>query len=250
MFRSWHSQRQRGSASGRAPHRTTSSRPISHPEDAQPNESVDKRQRRPPAVNIVAAQQSPRRVGQGSSRNTQFVARESSRSMRSTGGVPTPPSNSAQPTSNYKWRLRNSGSTPSLTLPSEPPPPKRRKLECPPLVETKRGSLTGKIIPVSTSSVSPVSSETLVGEHRVKKERSISPELSSVERQLVTVGTKRYAPLPPECMKSQANYKAARSAWAKKVQEELKSLGLKVVRTFIRFAVPHLVLSCSHLSSS
>ena len=122
--------------------------------------------------------------------------------------------------------------------------------ECPPLVETKRGSLTGKIIPASTSSVSPVSAETLVGEHRVKKERSLSPELSSIDRQPVTAGTKRYAPLPPECMKSQPNYKAARSAWAKKVQEELKRLGLKVVRTFIRFVVPPSALSCSHMSSS
>jgi len=167
-----------------------------------------------------------------------------------TGGVPTPPSNSAQPTSNNKWGLGNTVLTPSLTLPAEPPPPKRRKLECPPLVETRRGSLTGNIIPGFTSSVSPVSSETLVGEHRVKKERSISPELSPTERQLISAGTKRYAPLPPECMKSQPNYKAARSAWAKKVQEELKRLGLKVVRTFIRSVVPYSVLSCSHMSPS
>ena len=164
--------------------------------------------------------------------------------------MPTPPSNSAQPTSNNKWRSGNSVSTPSLTQPSEPQPPKRRKLECPPLVETKRGSLTGKIIPASTSSASPVSSETLVGEHRVKKERCISPELSSIEPQLITAGTKRYAPLPPECMKSQPNYKAARGAWAKKEQEELKRLGLKVVRTFIRFVVPHLAISYSHMPPS
>jgi hypothetical protein len=51
-------------------------------------------------------------------------------------------------------------------------------------------------------------------------------------------------------MKSQPNYKAARSAWAKKAQEELKRLGLRVVRTFIRFVVPHSALSCFHMSSS
>ena len=158
-----------------------------------------------------------------------------------TGGVPTPPSNSAQPTINSERRLRSSVSTPSLVLPSEPPPPKRRKLERPPLVETRHASLKGKTIPASTRSVSPVSSETLVGEHRVKKERSVSPGLSSTEPRLITAGTKRYAPLPPECRKSQPNYKAARSAWAKKVQEELKRLGLKVVRTFIRFVVHHSV---------
>jgi hypothetical protein len=163
-----------------------------------------------------------------------------------TGGVPTPPSNFAQPTSTNDRRLRSSVSTP-LTLPSEPPPPKRRKLERPPLVETKRASLAGKIVQASTSSVSPVSSETLVGEHRVKKERSISPGSCPTGPRLITAGTKRYAPLPPECMKSQPNYKAARSAWAKKVQEELKRLGLKVVRTFIRFVVPHSALSCSHV---
>lgn len=78
MSRSWHPPRQRGLASGRTSQHMTSSRPISHPEDAQPNESVDKRQRCPPAVNII--QQSSRRVGQGSRRNT--VAWGSSGSMR------------------------------------------------------------------------------------------------------------------------------------------------------------------------
>jgi hypothetical protein len=93
-----------------------------------------------------------------------------------------------------------------------------------------------------------VSSETLVGEHRVKRERSISPDLSAVP-QLITSGSKRYAPLPPECRKSQPRYKMARNAWARKEQEALKRLGLKVVRTFIRFVVHHSVLPFSHMSS-
>jgi len=153
--------------------------------------------------------------------------------------VPTSPSNSAQPASNPKWRSGNPVSTSLPTIPSEPQPLKRRKLECPPVAETEGESLTGKIVSASTTSVSPVSSETLVGEHRVKKERSISPGLSSTEPQLITAGTKRYAPLPPECMKSQPNYKVARTAWAKTEQEELKRLGFKVVRTFIRSVVHH-----------
>jgi hypothetical protein len=91
-----------------------------------------------------------------------------------------------------------------------------------------------------------MSSETLVGEHHgVKKERSISPELSPTEPQLITAGTKRYQPLPPECMKSRPNYRAARSVWAKKEQEALKRLGFKVVRTFVRSVVHHSVLPFS-----
>jgi hypothetical protein len=95
--------------------------------------------------------------------------------------------------------------------------------------------------------VSPVSSETLVSEHRVKRERSISLELSA-EPQLITAGSKRFAPLPPECKKSHPNHNAARNAWAKKEQEALKRLGLKVVRTFIRYVVQHSALPFSHMS--
>lgn len=249
MFRPWYPSRQRGSQ------RTTSSRPLSHPEDAQPNESVDRRQRCPPAVNRAATQQPYWRVGQGPRRNTQFVPWEPSGSMRrvppstyhvppANSGVP-PPSNTIQPPNSLTWRPGHSVSTPSM------PPPKRRKLECPPITEIRRESLTERMVSASTSSVSPMSSETLVGgEHGVKRERSISPELSSNEPQIITAGTKRYQPLPPECRKSQPNYKAARNAWAKKEQEALKRLGFKVVRSFVRSVVHHSDLPFSHMSFS
>lgn len=249
MFRPWYPSRRRGSQ------RTTESRPLSHPEDAQPNESVDRRQRCPPAVNRAATQQPYWRVGQGPRRNTQFVPWEPSGSMRrvppstyhvppANSGVP-PPSNTIQPPNSLTWRPGHSVSTPSM------PPPKRRKLECPPITEIRRESLTERMVSASTSSVSPMSSETLVGgEHGVKRERSISPELSSNEPQIITAGTKRYQPLPPECRKSQPNYKAARNAWAKKEQEALKRLGFKVVRSFVRSVVHHSDLPFSHMSFS
>lgn len=258
MFR-WHpsGSRQRGSTSSRGSHRNTFSRPLTHQEDAQPNESVDKRQRCPPAINTAAPQQPPQRGGYAPRRHTRFVPRGTSGPTRlssryvppppptnhpplATGGAPTP-SNAIELASNYAWSSGNTVAMPS-TQPSQPSPPKRRKLEGPPVAEINLGSRTGGVALAPTPSMSPVSSETLVGEQLVKKERSISPELSSTEvtePRLITAGTKRYVPLPPECMKSQANFKAARSAWAWKEQEALRRLGFKVVRTFVRSVVHH-----------
>ena len=252
MFRSWYpsGSSQRGSASSRGSQRNTFASPLTHQEDAQPNESVDKRQRCPPAINRAAPPQPPRRGGYAPRRTTHpRGARGTSGSTRyvpppptydvplATGGDPTP-SNTVEPASNYAW---SSGSSVAMssTQPSHPPPPKRRKLEGPPVAEINLGSRTGGVVPAPTPSMSPVSSETLVGEQLVKKERSISPELSSAEPRLITAGTKRYVPLPPECLKSHPNFKAARTAWAWKEQEALRRLGLKVVRTFVRSVVHH-----------
>ena len=157
------------------------------------------------------------------------------------------PANAAQPTRIDTWRQRDLPSAPSVPLP-EPPAPKRQKLEGAPFPEIKGGCPTEKTVSNLTPSVSPVSSETLVGEHRVKRERSTSPDLSAAVPQLITSGSKRYAPLPPECRKSQPDYKMARNVWARKEQEALKRLGLKVVRTFIRSVVHHSALPFSHMS--
>jgi hypothetical protein len=156
------------------------------------------------------------------------------------------PVNTTQSTSDHTWRPRNFPSAPSIP-PPEPPAPKRRKLEDVSFAEIKRRCPTEKIVPKLTSSVSPMSSKTLVGELKIKRERSTSPVLSTVP-QLITAGSKRYAPLPPKCRKSQPNYRAARNAWARKEQGALKRLGLRVVRTFVRFVVHYLTLPFSHMS--
>jgi hypothetical protein len=166
-----------------------------------------------------------------------FILTQNNIPLANTRNPLSTPANAAQPTTNHTRRQRILPSAPSVPAP-EPPASKRRKLEGAPFAEIKRGCPTEKIVSTSTSSVSPVSSETLVGEHRVKRERSISPDLSAVP-QPITSGSKRYAPLPPECRTSQPKYKTARNAWARKEQEALKRLGLKVVRTFIRFVVHH-----------
>jgi hypothetical protein len=59
--------------------------------------------------------------------------------------------------------------------------------------------------------------------------RSVTP--------LNTSGAKRYAPLPLECRETHTNHTAARSAWARKEQEALRRLGLRVVRTLIGFVL-------------
>ena len=168
-----------------------------------------------------------------------FVLTQDHFSTASTGTPISTPASAAQPASDHTWRPRILPSEPSM-LPSEPPAPKRRKREGAPFAEIKRGFPTEKIVSAVTSPASPVPSETLAGEHRIKRERSLSPELSAVP-QVITAGSKRYAPLPPECRKSQPNHKAARNAWAKKEQKALKRLGLRVVRTFIRSVGNHSV---------
>ena len=166
-----------------------------------------------------------------------FVLTQDHFSPASTGTPISALASAAQPASGHTWRPRNLPSEPSV-LPSEPPAPKRRKLEGAPFAEIKRGFPIEKIVSAVRSPASPIPPETLVGEHRIKRERSPSPELSAVP-QVITAGSKRYAPLPPECRKSQPNHKAARNAWAKKEQKALRRLGLRVVRTFIRSVGNH-----------
>ncbi|KAH9975779.1 hypothetical protein BGW80DRAFT_63479 [Lactifluus volemus] len=69
MFRPWYPPAQRGSFSRHTGQRVGPSRGTrSRTEDAQPNEFVNKRQRRPPAITSVAHNQTPRRGGRGTSR--------------------------------------------------------------------------------------------------------------------------------------------------------------------------------------
>lgn len=226
-------------------------------EDAQPNESVNRRQRQPPTVNSAAhtrrswwarrgqnqppaAQQGIPRERTGPSRRAQpstsvkhAVPYARPQSLATAGGIGYP--NTAYPPIDAgprQLRQGHSVSAPEWPTSGSSVSMRQRQLASP-KVEIKHE------IPTETassfaSSVSPVSSETLVGEHKVKKERDMSPELYA-QPQLSTSGSKRYAPLPVECRKSHPNYAAARSAWARKEQQALKRLGLRVVRSFIRF---------------
>ncbi|KAI0255707.1 hypothetical protein BJV78DRAFT_1172590 [Lactifluus subvellereus] len=258
MFRPWHPPAQRAPHSNRPGQRAAPSRARPHSEDAQPNEFVNKRQRCPPAVSSsVTRNQPPRRGGRGTNRpsvtrrDKQLTIWEPTGSVRrpppphsgvsatpyselpppATGGSGPRHPNAAQPPNDIAPRLGSFPLTPS-TPTVDALAPKRRKLESTPPPEIKREFPT-EVMAATFTSVSPVSSVTLVGDHKVKRERSISPELSA-EPQLIAAGSKRYAPLPPECKQSQPNYRVARNAWARKEQEALKRLGLRVVRTFIR----------------
>ncbi|KAF8269684.1 hypothetical protein EI94DRAFT_924285 [Lactarius quietus] len=230
-------------------------------EDAQPNESVNKRQRQPPTVNSAAHSRRPWWVGRGQNRppathpSIQSVARERSGSTRR---VPTSTSvKHAVPYARPHTPLATTGGTgyPNTTqTPMDTGPRQPRQgycastLEIPvsvspasnchrlldyPSVGIKHEIPTQTMASRFTPSVSPVSSETLVSDNKVKVERSVSPELYA-QPQLNTSGSKRYAPLPLECRRSHPNHAAARSAWARKEQEALRRLGLRVVRTFIR----------------
>ncbi|KAI9464485.1 hypothetical protein BJY52DRAFT_821213 [Lactarius psammicola] len=254
MVRSWKPH----FASNRSGPRAARSGPRS--EDAQPNESMNRRQRHPPTVNSATYNRRAWWLGRGSNRlpvnhqNVQSVVRAHTRSTRApsstsvNGAVPYTRPRSPATTSGTG--CPNTAQTPIDTIPRQPrqghsastpsiptsgsPAPKRQKLEGSPSVEVKHEIPTETMASNFVFSVSPVSSETLVGDHKVKVERDISPELYS-NPQLNTSGSKRYAPLPPECRKSHPNHAAARSAWARKEQEALRRLGLRVVRTFIRF---------------
>ena len=227
-------------------------------EDAQPNESVNRRQRQPPTVNSAAHSRRSwwaRRVQNQSPAAQQSVPRERTgpprraqpstsikhavpytRPQSSAGGTRFP--NTAHPptdTERRQLRQGHSVSTSEMPMSGSSASKRQKQLDCL-KVETKHEVPTEMTASSSfASSVSPVSSETLVGEHnKVKMERDISPELYA-QPQLSTSGSKRYAPLPLECRRSHPNYVAARSAWARKEQEALRRLGLRVVRSFIRF---------------
>jgi hypothetical protein len=259
MFRPWYPPAQRDSFSRHTGQRVGPSRGTRpRTEDAQPNEFVNKRQRRPPAITSVVPNQTPRRGGGRGTSRPSAACRDkpftvwdpSSRCMRWPPPPPQQSSGSVDPCSGQSPLTTTGGGPKRATSPiaaidatprldnfvsvssmSDAPPAKRRKQESP---EIKREPPTAETATLTVaSSVSPVSSVTLVGDHKVKRERSASPELST-ESQAITAGAKRYAPLPLACKKTQPNYKAARNAWAKKEQEALKRLGLRAVRTFIR----------------
>ena len=253
--------------------RQRAARPGPRSEDAQPNESVNRRQRHPPTVNSAAHSRRSWRAGRGPYRpvvthhNLQSVVRERTGTARRA----LPPSTSATrvvsyarphslaTTSGTGWP--NTAQSPIYTVPrqghaeftsswpasgsSAPERPKPKPAGSP-AVDIKREIPTETTASSFSLSVSPVSSETLVGDHKVKVERSVTPELNS-KPQFNRSGSNRYAPLPPECKNTHPNHAAARSAWARKEQEALRSLGLKVVRTFIRFvaiAPPYPFLTC------
>ncbi|KAH0833282.1 hypothetical protein J3R83DRAFT_12347 [Lanmaoa asiatica] len=67
---------------------------------------------------------------------------------------------------------------------------------------------------------------------QVKCERSSSP--LSVERRLVTSGTKRFAPVPNDCLPSCTRYKHNRSEWVARCAKELEALNLTSERKLIR----------------
>lgn len=237
-------------ASNRFGLRATRSGPRS--EDAQPNESVNRRQRFPPTINSATHGRRAWWRAPVSHRSSQVAVRgrpgsSTRRALSSTSTVPYARPRSPTTTSGTGCpntaqspidtiprppRPGHSASTPSIPA-SRSPAPKRQKLEGSPRVEIKREIPTETMGSNFASSVSPVSSETLVSNPKVKVERGISPELCS-NPQLNTSGSKRYAPLPLECRKSHPNHAAARSAWARKEQEALRRLGLRVVRSFIR----------------
>ena len=244
-------------------------------EDAQPNESVNRRQRQPPTVNSAAYTRRPWWGARGQNRSPVTHQNIHSVGRERTGGSTrrgVPPSTSvkhavpyAQPrslaiASGSGWphtaqspvdtrprqprQNHHSASTPELPTTGSPALKRQKLVMGSPSVETKLEIPTETMASSIASSVSPVSSETLVSDHKVKVERGVSPELYS-QPQPNTSGSKLYAPLPPECRKSSPNHAAARSAWASKEQEALKRLGLRVVRTFIRFvaiAPPRLFL--------
>lgn len=64
--------------------------------------------------------------------------------------------------------------------------------------------------------------------------RSSSPIQFTPERTLVTAGTTRYAPLPPELIKGYPNYLVNRAKWAKPKHAKLTARGLVVNRVIFR----------------
>ncbi|KAI0313197.1 hypothetical protein OF83DRAFT_573933 [Amylostereum chailletii] len=198
-------------------------------EDAQPNESVDKRRKAPPSVHTTVP---PRRVNE-----YQYHRREPARSRQpgyspaghrkeQQGRVTATAGPSTSPSINNSIN-HSFGNHPSRPPPSPnnmPPPSKRRRVEYP---RTKPHTSMPPPQPPPSSTTATVPTEV-----RVKRERTSSPEIVAV-RKPVTSGSKFYK-IPPQCKRTCPDYRNNRSQWAEKEVKALVRMGLKVVKYFIR----------------
>ncbi|KAH9175904.1 hypothetical protein EDB89DRAFT_235717 [Lactarius sanguifluus] len=177
-------------ASNRFGPRATRSGPRS--EDAQPNESVNRRQRFPPTINSATHGRRPWWRAPVSHRNAQVAVRgrpgSSTRRAPSSTSTTVPYARPRSPTTTSGTGCPNTAQSPIDTIPRPPrpghsastpspsipasgsPAPKRQKLEGSPRVEIKREIPTETMGSNFASSVSPVSSET---NPKVKVERGI-----------------------------------------------------------------------------
>ena len=147
--------------------------------------------------------------------------------------IPHPDRSSLTPTegtttSAFGLLLNDPGFSPAThkprTTPTQPPnhatsiPPSSLM----PPVDVASTSASSQRLQVKRESASP----------KIKRERSLSPVLGNAR--LVTEGSLRIAPLPPECRKTLPGYQAARQQLSNREVQRLKALKLKPVRVFTR----------------
>jgi hypothetical protein len=83
------------------------------------------------------------------------------------------------------------------------------------------------------SPVEPQSSSTPIPSVSVKREPSSSPPLLPT-RYLTTSGSKRYHPIPSDCVNSHPGYTENRKIWREKEVEALRKMNLSVTRCLVR----------------
>jgi len=99
-----------------------------------------------------------------------------------------------------------------------------------PTVPLKRTWVKADTVHSAPSHLPPPSNYSSLSQ--VKSERSPSP--LHTNRRLVTSGTRRFAPIPDDCLQSCTEYKQNRSKWVERCVKDMESLNLVVERKLIR----------------
>lgn len=120
-----------------------------------------------------------------------------------------------------------------------------------PLYQTPPTFRESSSVQLSSAGLSPLSSVTCrmhdkvpdIPRTQIKQERDIFPGPIEPPK-LVTEGSMRFAPLPPNCQPSHKRYQVNRRTWQARNCASIKSKGIEIVRVLIRSAPRILLLAC------
>ncbi|KAJ7749283.1 hypothetical protein DFH07DRAFT_1062373 [Mycena maculata] len=224
MARNFQNSRRRGF--GKAPP------VVAHAEDSQPNESIDKRRRIP---SLVVPHKSIHPTGWPSRGNNRGRSRGGNSTTHSNGRNVSLPSSSASGPTNPSGPTLVPNDRP-IPVPNYAPKAVSKDLlniqsptDEPPAIKTE------ELAPRLPSPAPNTRDPSPPPIHRVKLEpRTPSPPPPDPPRRAVTSGSKRYFPVPRDCMRANPEFSTNRRKWAHREGAVLRDLGLHIDKFFFR----------------